>query len=64
MIIGGPVTCLAIQGNRAVIVIEDRFGPANFEIVDNSASGTPDTIAAAKTGAVRLEATGGSAEAW
>lgn len=44
VLFSGSVTCLAVTGNRAVIVIEDAFGPATFEVFDNTAIGTPDTI--------------------
>ena len=41
----GPVTCLAVTGNTAFIGIADPFtGPVIFEVVDNSATGTADTI--------------------
>jgi hypothetical protein len=41
----GPVTCLAVSGNLADIGIEDaRAGHLVFEVVDNSATGSPDTI--------------------
>ena len=41
----GPVTCLVVTGNTAVIGITDAAtGPVIFEVVDNSATGTADTI--------------------
>ncbi|MET0904407.1 MAG: hypothetical protein ABWZ52_14315 [Acidimicrobiales bacterium] len=40
----GPVTCLEVTGNRAIIGIEDATGSITFEVVDNSATGTADTI--------------------
>jgi hypothetical protein len=42
---GGPVTCLTVTGNRAVIGGDSAFvGPAGylFVVVDNSATGLPD----------------------
>ena len=42
---GGPVTCLNVTGNRAVIGGDSAFiGPEGylFVVVDNSATGTPD----------------------
>jgi hypothetical protein len=41
----GPVTCLAVTGNTAIIGFDDvSSGHVIFEVVDNSALGTPDTI--------------------
>ena len=42
--VSGPVTCLAVDGNRAVIGFNDvtsGFGPVTVEVVDNGSSGTP-----------------------
>ncbi len=42
--VAGPVTCLAVDGNRAVIGFNDvsaGFGPITVEIVDNGPNGTP-----------------------
>jgi hypothetical protein len=42
---GGPVTCLTVTGNRAIIGGDSAFvGPAGyfFVVVDNSAMGVPD----------------------
>jgi hypothetical protein len=42
--VGGPVTCLGIDGNRAVIGFNDvmfGFGPITVEVVDNGPTGTP-----------------------
>jgi hypothetical protein len=48
--VSGPVTCLAINGNRAVIGFNDvtsGFGPSTVEVVDNGSTGTPpDTFSA------------------
>jgi hypothetical protein len=45
VLFGGPVTCLLITGNIAIIGFEDaREGHLIFEVVDNSATGSPDTI--------------------
>jgi len=42
----GPVTCLVVTGNRAIIGFEDASdGHVTVEVVDNSATGSPDTIA-------------------
>jgi hypothetical protein len=41
----GPVTCLVVTGNTAVIGFEDaREGHVISEVVDNSATGSADTI--------------------
>ncbi|MET0902322.1 MAG: hypothetical protein ABWZ52_03700 [Acidimicrobiales bacterium] len=41
----GPVTCLAVNGNTAFVGIADpATGPVIFEVVDNSATATVDTI--------------------
>ena len=42
--IGGPVTCLGIRGNDAVIGFDDvtsGFGPAVIHVIDNGSSGSP-----------------------
>jgi hypothetical protein len=45
VLFGGPVTCLVITGNIAIIGFEDaREGHLISEVVDNSATGSPDTI--------------------
>jgi hypothetical protein len=45
VVFSGSVTCLAVTGNRAVIGFEDMFsGHVIFDVVDNIATGTPDTI--------------------
>lgn len=42
----GPVTCLVVTGNRAIIGFEDASdGHVTAEVVDNSATGSPDTFA-------------------
>lgn len=44
-VVGGPVTCLTVSGNRAVIGGESftTFGPGYlFEVETNAATGTPD----------------------
>ena len=41
----GPVTCLVVTANTAFVGIEDPVtGPVIFEVVDNGATGAPDTI--------------------
>ena len=41
----GPVTCLAVSGNVATLNIDDADdGVVTAEVVDNSASGNPDTL--------------------
>jgi hypothetical protein len=52
--IGGNVTCLAIDGNHAVIGFDDAmggFGPITVEIVDNGSTGTPPDTFFADPGA-------------
>lgn len=50
--IAGSVTCLAIDGNRAVIGVNDvTFGPLTVEIVDNGSTGTPPDTFFADPGA-------------
>jgi hypothetical protein len=48
--ISGPVTCLAVNGNQAVIGFNDvtsGFGPSTVVVVDNGSTGTPpDTFSA------------------
>jgi hypothetical protein len=45
VLFGGPVTCLFITGNVAIIGFEDAgAGHLISEVVDNSATGSPDTI--------------------
>ena len=42
--VGGPVTCLAVDGNRAIIGFNDvtsGIGPIAVEVVDNGSTGTP-----------------------
>ena len=42
--VSGPVTCLAVDGNHAVIGFNDvtsGLGPVTVEVVDNGSSGTP-----------------------
>ena len=48
--VGGPVTCLAVSGNRAVVGGQsvEFLGPGYlFLVEDNAASGTPDRFAPA-----------------
>jgi len=41
----GPVTCLAVTGNVAVLNVQtSQFGLVTLEITDSSAAGTPDVI--------------------
>jgi hypothetical protein len=41
----GPVTCLVVTGNTAIVGFEDaREGHVISEVVDNSATGSADTI--------------------
>jgi hypothetical protein len=41
----GPVTCLIVTGNTALIGFEDfREGHLIAQVVDNSATGSPDTV--------------------
>jgi hypothetical protein len=53
-VITGPVTCLAVDGNRALVGFFDigdfRFGPSFVEIVDNESTGLPDTLFGWATG--------------
>jgi hypothetical protein len=46
--IGGPVTCLSVNGNTATLVVEDTtlqtFDHLGIQVVDNAATGTPDTF--------------------
>jgi hypothetical protein len=43
----GPVTCLVVTGNTAIIGFEDALnGHVTTEVVDNSATASPDTIGA------------------
>ena len=53
--LGGPVTCLAIDGNTALIVVEEPdflgVGFLAMHVVDNSATGLPDTFLALPTAA-------------
>jgi hypothetical protein len=45
-IFNGPVTCLVVTDNRAIIGFEDASdGHVTAEVVDNSATGGPDTFA-------------------
>ena len=45
-IFNGPVTCLVVTGNRAIIGFEDASdGHVTAGVVDNSATGGPDTFA-------------------
>jgi hypothetical protein len=45
VLFGGPVTCLSITDNVAIIGFEDASaGHLITEVVDNSATGSPDTI--------------------
>jgi hypothetical protein len=42
----GPLTCLVVTGNTAIIGFEDASdGHVTAEVVDNSATGGPDTFA-------------------
>jgi hypothetical protein len=53
-LVTGPVTCLAVDGNRALVGFFDigdfRFGPSFVEIVDNESTGLPDTLFGGATG--------------
>jgi hypothetical protein len=43
----GPVTCLVVTGNTAIIGFEDEDGMVGdlaAQVVDNSATGSPDTV--------------------
>jgi hypothetical protein len=44
----GPVTCLAVDGSRALLGFTDigpiMLGPSTVEIVDNESTGLPDTF--------------------
>jgi hypothetical protein len=43
----GPVTCVSIDGNRAIVGFDDTvsgLGPHTVEIVDNEGTGAPDTF--------------------
>jgi hypothetical protein len=48
VLLTGPVTCLAMDGNRALLGFTDigpiRLGPSTVEIVDNESTGLPDTF--------------------
>jgi hypothetical protein len=45
VLFGGPVSCLLVTGNTAIIGFEDaREGHLISEVVDNTAAGSPDTI--------------------
>ena len=44
----GPVTCLAVSGNTAVIGFGDPTDSSVVEVVDNGAIGLPDLIALAR----------------
>ncbi len=37
----GPVTCLAVKGNRAVIGFDAFLGPTKAVVVDNGSTGSP-----------------------
>lgn len=41
--LGGPVTCLAVHGNSAIIGFNDTagFGPMSVRVVDNGSTGSP-----------------------
>jgi len=40
--VGGPVTCLAVSGNDALIGFNDAtFGPSVIHVIDNASSGSP-----------------------
>jgi hypothetical protein len=44
--VNGPVTCLVVTGNRAIIGFEDASdGHVTAEVVDNNATSSPDTFA-------------------
>jgi hypothetical protein len=46
----GPVTCLEVTGNSAIIGFDDAgFGHVTVQVVDNSATGSPDTISGPDT---------------
>jgi hypothetical protein len=45
--LGGPVTCLAVRGNTATLVIDETvagFDHVAIQVVDNAATGQPDTF--------------------
>jgi hypothetical protein len=49
--VGGQVTCLAVSGNTATLVVEDEadefagsFGFVAIQVVDNAGTGAPDTF--------------------
>jgi hypothetical protein len=48
LLVTGPVTCLGVDGNRALIGFDDigdfDLGPSWVEIVDNESTGLPDTF--------------------
>jgi hypothetical protein len=48
VLLTGPVTCLAVDGNRALLGFTDigpaMVGPSTVEIVDNESTGLPDTF--------------------
>jgi hypothetical protein len=54
----GPVTCLAVEGNRAVIGFLAFIGPTKVVVVDNGSTGSP----ADEFGVLPLAATGCSDE--
>jgi len=42
LVVGGPVTCLGVTGNRALIGFDDAlFGRVTVEVVDNGSTGSP-----------------------
>jgi hypothetical protein len=49
--VGGPVTCLTVNGNTATMVVTDpTFRLLKIQVVDGAATGTPDTFSAAPDG--------------
>jgi hypothetical protein len=51
-LVGGPVTCLGVDGERAVIGFVDQitgFGPITVVVVDNGSAGSPPDEFGART---------------
>jgi hypothetical protein len=46
VLFSGPVTCLEVTGNTAVIGFDDQGGHYAIQVVDNTPTGTADTFAA------------------
>jgi hypothetical protein len=47
VVVSGPVSCLEVTGNSAIVGVDGgTFGHFTIQVVDNSATGSPDTVSA------------------